>query len=404
MKVLLAHPGTQHAAQLARMLHRHGLLGDFWTGLALPEDGLLAKLARQTQHWPALAGLGSRIVSGIPTESLHTMPLVELAAVRRLRAGHDSHLTLHARNRKFQEKIPDASLAASDAVIGYDTSSWILATRARQMDRPFYLDRSIAHLAAYARIMAGLNRKYPDWAVPIAGRPAEIVAAEAQEHALARRIVVGGRFARDTLVQEGIAPEKISVNPYGVDWATFAPSDQPAETARPFRFLYVGSVLARKGVPVLLDAWRRLALPDAELWIAGGIGPRERRLIPDLPGLRMLGQVPRSQVPSLYAQADVFVLPSLFEGFGLVLLEALAAGLPIIATPHTGAVELLPNASLGELVTAGSVDELIAAMQRWHGQPNAHRKKTLAARAPLAAEFSWEAYGNRWAGILAYKT
>ena len=404
MNVLLAHPGTQHAPHLARELHRHGMLGEFWTGLAFSEGGLLAKIAGQSHRWPALAGLGSRIVDGIPSDRLHTMPLLELAALRRLRAGHDSHLTLHERNRKFQEKIPESALSANDAIISFDTSSWILTERAQRLNRPLYLDRSIAHPAAFARIMAGLNRQYPEWAVSVANRPAVVAEAETREHAQAQRIVVGGHFARDTLLQEGIPSEKIRMNPYGVDWSAFAAPEQSLTTPRPFRFLYVGSVLARKGVPVLLDAWRQLALQNAELWIAGSIGSRERRLIPSLPGLRMLGQVPRAQIPGLYAQADVFVLPSLFEGFGLVLLEALAAGLPIIATPHTGAVELLDDATLGELVAAGSVDELMGALQRWHGEPGIHRTKILAAHGRLAAKFSWTAYGDRWAKILSEKS
>lgn len=401
MHVLLAHPGTQHAPRLARELDRLGLLGEFWTGLALRDGGLLAVLAHRLRRWPAMAGLAARVVPGINSGRLHTMPLVELNAVRRLRAGHDSHSTLHERNRRFQEQIPEASLAANDAVIGFDTSSWILAERARQRGRPFCLDRTIAHPAAFARIMAGFNRQFPDWAVALEERPAMVADAEAREHELAARIVVGGSFARDTLVRAGIPSEKIRVNPYGVDWAGFAAPVHQTPASRPFRFLYVGSVVARKGVPVLLEAWRRLAPADSELWIVGNVGPRERRLIPDLPGLKLFGQTPRARLPALYAQTDVFVLPSFFEGFGLVLLEALAAGLPIIATPHTGAVELLRQPCLGELVTAGSVDELVAAMERWRTNPNGHRAKLAAAVASLADDFSWAAYGERWKKILA---
>jgi glycosyltransferase involved in cell wall biosynthesis len=395
MKVLLAHPGTQHAPRLAHELDERGALGEFWTGLALAEGGLAAGIARRLGRWPALAGLATRIVPGVTPARLHTLPLNELRALRRLRRGDDSPSTLHERNRRFQERIPAAAFRAHDAVIGFDTSAWILGERARRAGKPFLLDRSIAHPAAYARIVAGLNRQYPDWAEAVAGRPDYLVAAEAQEHALADRIAVGGSFARDTLVQEGIAAEKIRINPYGVDWTAFAPPAATGAPDRPFRFLYVGSVIARKGVPVLLDAWRRLALKNAELWIAGGIGPRERRLIPDLPGLKLLGQVPRAQIPGIFAQADVFVLPSLFEGFGLVLLEAVAAGLPLIATPHTGALELLAASAPGQLVAPGSVDELAAALQQWRAEPGAHRAAVARVREGLQEKFSWTAYGDR---------
>ena len=195
--------------------------------------------------------------------------------------------------------------------------------------------------------------------------------------------MVGGRFARDTLVAEGIPPEKIRVNPYGVDWAAFAPPAGAGAAARPFRFLYVGSVIARKGVPVLLEAWRQFAPKDAELWIAGGIGPRERRLIPELPGLRLLGQVPRAEIPALYAQADMLCCPSLFEGFGLVLLEALRRQPADRPRPSTGAEDLLQNRfEPGGTRRPGSVDELVGRPATLAGRSRAGiAPKILAARA-----------------------
>lgn len=400
MQVLLAHPGTQHSHRLARELERRGLLYEFWTGLAFHEGGAAAALARRFHRIPGLRGLGSRIVRGVSATRLHTLPGGELRALWRLRRGGDSHAVLHARNEKFQQAIPEASLARSGAVIGFDTSGWIIADRCRRLGRPFYLDRTIAHPAALARLMQDFGRRYPAWVGPLEKRPAEVIAAEQSEHELAHRIVVGGSFARDTLVAEGIDPAKIRVNPYGVDWNQFTtPLDPIASADRPLRFLYVGSVTARKGVPVLLDAWQALAPHDAELWLVGSVGPRESALIPSLPGLRLLGQVPHAEMARLYAQCDVFVLPSLFEGFGLVILEALAAGLPVISTPHTGAVDAVTSAALGQLVEAGSVEALLAAMRRYLDAPPS-RAAVRSATAVLHSAFSWEAYGDRWAALL----
>lgn len=398
MQVLLAHPGTQHAHRLARELERCGLLGEFWTGLAFHDGGAAAALARGLAALPGLGGLDSRIVRGVPAARLRTLPIGELRALWRLRRGGESHAVLHERNEQFQQAVPEASLARCSAVIGFDTSGWILAERCRQLGQPFHLDRSIAHPAALARIMRNLEMKYPEWTGPRADRPAALVLAEQVEHDLARRIVVGGSYARDTLVAEGIDPAKIRVNPYGVDWDRFAAP--PAEVAaRPMRFLFAGSVTARKGVPVLLDAWRALAPRDAELWLAGNVGARERALIPSLPGLRVLGQVPHADMARVYASCDVFVLPSLFEGFGLVILEALAAGLPVISTPHTGAADMVTDAALGRLVEAGSVEALAAAMRAYlEARPS--RAAVSAAAATLRDGFSWHAYGERWAALL----
>ena len=399
MNVLLAHPGTQHAPRLAAELERLGVLGGFWTGVGAVEGTARAALFRALRRLPALGGLSTRIVTGFPARKLHTLPGTEFTALWRMKRGGDGERVFHERNEQFQNSIPDSALTAVDVVIGFDTSAWRLAERCQAVGRRFILDRSIAHPAAYPPLQARLARLYPDWADAELARPAFVAAAEETEHRLADRIVVGCEFARHSLVAHGVSAEKVVVNPYGVDWDALAAAPAVERTERPLRFLYLGSVLARKGVPVLLDAWRRLAPRGAELWIAGGIGPRERSLIPDMPGLRVLGRVPRAEVPGLFAQCDVFVLPSLFEGFGLVILEALAAGLPVIATPHTGAVEAVREPSLGRLVPVLDADALSEALRHYVQQPP-ERRAVQAAAARLRDEFSWRAYGDRWGQIL----
>jgi len=401
MRVLLAHPGIQHALRLARELERTHLLGEFWTGLALAEDGLAAGLVTRLRRLPRVKGLSNRIARGVPAAKLRRVPFNEVSALARLSRGGDSLRILHERNQRFQDAIPQETLRVHDATIAFDTSAWRLADRTRSLGHPFYLDRTIAHPAAFARIEADLHRRFPDWCPAPRPRPDYLVAAEAEEHELARRIVVGGSFARNTLVAEGIPAGKVCVNPYGVEWTRFAAAPAIDRDKRPFRFLFLGSHLARKGLPVLLDAWRALGLRrgDAELWLAGHCGDRERALIPALPGLKLRGLVPHADVPALLAQTDVFVLPSFFEGFGLVLLEALAAGVPFISTPATGAVDLPPGAQLGTIIPAGSTEALLAAMEKFLAQPP-DRAALRAAVKAIEPQFSWEAYGDRWATLL----
>ncbi len=403
MKVLLAHPGTQHAFRLARELDHRGLLGEFWTGLALADGSIGAKVAGMARGWPVIGGLHSRVAHGIDRARIHTLPGIEIKALLGLRLGGEKLSILHERNRRFQAAIPDDVLRRSDAIVGFDTSSWLLAQRAHTFGRPLLLDRSIACASAVAPLFEKLHQQYPAWLATAEARPAWLVAAERQEHALADRIVVGGSFARDSLVAEGADAAKIRLNPYGVDWARFAAAAAATGPApgggRPLRFLFVGSLIGRKGLPVLIDAWRRLQPCDAELWLAGACGVHERPLIPELPGLRQLGRVPHADVPRLYGQADVFVLPSLLEGFSLVMLEALASGLPIIVTPNTGGADLLASDELGRLIEPGSVGALAEALHHYLEHPP-RREDVAAAAATLRARFSWAAYGDRWARLL----
>lgn len=388
MKALLAHPGTQHAFRLARELHRNGRLDGFWSSLVFAADGLPARLLG-----PRLPR--NRVLAEVPGSLLHARPWAEFLG--KLERG-DGEMIVHRRNARFQRAIPRSALARAGAVVAFDTSGWLLARRARDAGKPFFLDRTIAPPSVLARGLAALAAAYPDWPVETRPRPPVILRAEAEEHALATRIMVGSSFARDALAAEGVDAGRITVNPYGVDWSAFA-RPLPAVAARPFRFLFAGSVLTRKGVPVLLDAWRGLRRGDAELWLAGGVAPALRALLPDLPGLRVLGRVPNADMPALYAQADVLVLPSLQEGFSLVLLEALASGLRLVATPNTGAADLLDDPALGSLVECGSAGSLRAALERELARgPDRDAIRSGALR--LQTRFSWSAYGRRWADAL----
>ena len=143
-----------------------------------------------------MKGLSNRIARGVPAAKLHRAPLNEIRALVRLARGGDGLRILHERNERFQRAIPEETLRVHDATIAFDTSAWQLAERTRALGRPLYLDRTIAHPAAFARIEAELHRRYPDWCPAPQPRPAYLVAAEADEHRLARRISLGRGLIR----------------------------------------------------------------------------------------------------------------------------------------------------------------------------------------------------------------
>ena len=395
VKALLAHPGTQHSFQLAEQLQQRGCLGRFCTGIAYLPTGpfghyvqfLPAKVARQ---------LANRRLENVPANRVRTLPFAEWRALRRLYMQNEPQSVMFERNAVFQRNIPQRDLAESDVVIGFDTASWLLAERALALGHPFILDRTTGHPLAFQKILPPLHRKFPEWVTDVLPRLPRLLAAEQTEHRYAARIVVASSFARRTLVENAVPAEKIVVNPYGVDLDSFFPVSRP-DSSRPFRFVFVGSITASKGVPLLLDAWRALAPSDAEMWL---VGQREhKRKIPVLPGLRPIGKLPHRELPNVLRQCDVLILPSYFEGFGLVLLEALAAGLPIIATDATAAPDLITHGVEGYIVPVGDVEALQDAMQRFTASSADLALMSRAARS-AAERFTWDAYGNRWMEIL----
>jgi alpha-maltose-1-phosphate synthase len=398
-RILLTHPGTQHSHRLARVLEECERLGAFHTGFALVGGEYLDRLVG-TLPGRIRRLVANRRLEGVPPTKLTLHPWAELCFIGLSRLGFGSQSVFQWRNRVFQQGIPTDAIRRADAVIGFDTLSWLLATRCRKLGVPFILDQSIAHLECRAEAYQCLAEEFPEWPADLDPADPGLVEAQATELDCATRIAVASRFTRDSLIRRGVDPGKLVLHPYGVDARRFVVRRR--RTDGTLRFVFAGSLSARKGIPQLLRVWRKIADGRMELWLAGPVSREVRGLVPDLPGLKVLGSVPHRELPAVLGQCDVFVFPSYFEGFGLVLLEAMACGLPILTTPATAGPELLedPGAthetlSAGAIVPIGDDERLIAAMLRYKDQPDLAYEEGRRARE-IAETRTWSAYREQW--------
>ena len=157
----------------------------------------------------------------------------------------------------------------------------------------------------------------------------------------------------------------------------------------PLRFIYAGQLSLRKGIPLLLEAWNKAAIRDAELQLVGtwNLAEDKRATLPH--GVTWLPPCSREALRARFRSADVFVFPSLFEGFALALLEAMACGLPVIASEVTD-TDVLP-VGCGRLMPIGDLETLVECL-RWF---NTHRGKLVAMSLAIRAQaqrFTWENY------------
>ncbi len=396
IKTLLAHPGTQHSFHLARELERLGALEVFYTGVAWRPGGKLDRLMRFAPTQFARR-LGNRRLQ-VPFQTrVEKRTAIELMALWKTSLGHDEQEVMQERNQRFQESISKDALAAADVVIGVDTGSWILARSCRELRRPFVLDQSIGHPDAKQQMHERVREQYPEWDEGFEARLPAVREAEISEQQDATAIVAASSFTKRTLVENGVTPEKVHVVPYGVDCHRFHLGADGS--TRPFRFIFVGAITARKGIPLLAEAWRKLNPPDAELWLVGPTPAKARRLLSQIPRLHVKKAVPQREVPALLQQCDVFVFPSYFEGFGLVLLEAMACGLPVITTTATAGPDIVTSNRDGWIIEPGDVDALIERMQACLADRSQIKEMGGTARH-TAERFTWESYGRQWLGIL----
>jgi glycosyltransferase involved in cell wall biosynthesis len=209
--------------------------------------------------------------------------------------------------------------------------------------------------------------------------------------ALARRalhVVTVSEFSRGELADLlGLAPGDVTVIPGGVG-AAFTPQADAQSVrvalnlTRPY-IVCVASQTARKNLKALVPAAHRLAADGVEVVVAGGHRPQFARE-QGLDALRHLGAVPDVLLPGLYAGAEAFALPSLYEGFGLPVLEAMACGTPVVASDATA----LPETAGGgaRLVAPEAIPEALSELL---GDP-AERERLRAAGIERAASFTWE--------------
>ena len=209
------------------------------------------------------------------------------------------------------------------------------------------------------------------------------------ECSLADQILVNSDWSKDALIAEGVPVEKIQVIPLAYE----APHDaksferhytQSFGAERPLRVLFLGQINLRKGVAHLLEAVKLLAREHVEFWF---VGPMQINVPQELgrhPQIKWFGVAPRGEVERYYRDADVFILPTLSDGFGLTQLEAQAWKLPVIASRYCGeVVRDGVNGIVLEQVSAAAIAEVLRELLR---EPE--RLKEMAERSLVDECFS----------------
>jgi glycosyltransferase involved in cell wall biosynthesis len=204
--------------------------------------------------------------------------------------------------------------------------------------------------------------RWPGWETEILEVPEEYSQRRRQEWALANRVVVNSEFCRRALLEQGVPAEKLAVVPLcfeegagskeqgarsekqrahsserGAPSLSAFLSPLPAPRS-PLRVLFLGQVILRKGIQYLIEAARKLTDENVRFDIFGPIGISRDAVASAPANVTFHGRVPRAQASDWYRQSDVFVLPTISDGFALTQLEAMAHGVPVIATPNCGEV------------------------------------------------------------------
>jgi glycosyltransferase involved in cell wall biosynthesis len=255
-----------------------------------------------------------------------------------------------------------------------------------------YIERGSRHILSQQAILQAIAKA----GLPSETVPGYAVKRELQGYALADRITVPSQHAEQSFVDEGVPRDRLFRNPYGVDLSMF-PATDAADPGVP-TILFVGAWSYQKGVDLLLKAWR--GMHGVRLLHVGAVADAP---LPSDAGFEHHAPVPQWELTRFYRQAHVFVLPSRQDGFGMVLSQALASGVPVVCSTRTGGEDLqqlMPDATWIGVVPHEDVHELAAAIRQMMSRAVAMRgARDLMGRARQA--LSWRAYGERYAFELA---
>jgi glycosyltransferase involved in cell wall biosynthesis len=213
-----------------------------------------------------------------------------------------------------------------------------------------------------------------------------------EEYELATLVVVLSEKAAESFRVAGFPDEKLFYLPRGVDIERFKPGTRPPI----FRAIFSGALIERKGIHHLLEAWHRLNLRDAELWLLGSVHDEVKPYLKKFgrENIRVLGF--KRDLENYLNQGSVYVFPSRLEGSAKTIYEAAASGLPMITTREAG--DVVRDGVEGIIVQPGDVDSIAAAIEHLYRHPEIVASMSGAARQRAVENFTWDHYRTRLLG------
>jgi glycosyltransferase involved in cell wall biosynthesis len=242
--------------------------------------------------------------------------------------------------------------------VGLESLRW-----AKSAGVPAVLDNPNGHIRNFANVY---RREWARWhGGRYPGHPTSAMIERIElEYALADRIRVSSTWAKESMVRHGVAAEKVFVCAQPIDLTRFVPPVNRAAGVGPLRISFAGILDLRKGFVYLLRAARALGRGRAAIELVGAVGDRasKRILARERIGLDVT-VAPGDPVPA-HHRAEVFVQPTLEDGFGFAVVEAMACGLPVIITDQCGAAEWVSHRETGWIIPAGDERALTDVLER----------------------------------------
>ena len=394
MKVLVCQHGARHRYAVARLLDEAGMLSRLYTDSS--QYSPLGKLCRRLS--PRIGGsigrLSRREIPGIPLDKIFSTDAVFWSELFGLRHRHDHHiLRCYRRHKTLSRAMQRWGTADAGAVYVMYHEDLDFVRYAKDKGLKIVVDVFVNPLMDH--IVNAECQRYPGWEAPVAPSVLEFADCLIEEALdLADVALCPSEWVAEgvTTLSPKEAP-KIRICPYGSSISYGDLANVPV----PGRIFHAGNCLLRKGLPDLARAADILKpkYPYLDFRVAGITDPAVHRRR-ECRNLNFLGNLSHEQMQEEFLSADMFVLPTHAEGLASVIIEAIAAGCPVITTKRAGVA--IEDGVNGILVAPGDVEALAGAIEKVHC--DRLLRDTLAANTrTLAANYTMDAWKQRLVNI-----
>ncbi len=291
------------------------------------------------------------------------------------------------------KRIPEDT----DALVAIAGAGLKTGRLVQQRGGRFVCDRGSTHQRYQEQLV---RSEYRLWGVDLPVSDIRDTVREEEIYAQADAITVPSSFALRSYVEMGVPREKLRVIPYGAELS--AVSAEALTVSDGLDVLFAGAVSLRKGVPYLLEAFARLKVPGKRLRLAGSLEPDIKQVLRRLPmdGVELLGPLPKAELMALMRRSQVLVLPSVEDGFGLVMAEAMACGCAVVASTNTGADDLYSDGCEGFIVPVRDPGVIAHRLQRLADDRELLATMRDAAVKRVERIGGWSEYGEQWVTLL----
>ena len=377
MKARVITTIRSHYFHLARGLHKHGLLSDIYSGY--PKFKL-----RNEKH----------LDHKIKTFPYFTTPLLFAQRYIKKFVDHSSyiHYFTHKKFSNYISNLDNPNHLIAMSLLGLEAGDAV------QKNGKFWIcDVPTTHKLFRNDL---IEEEYKNYNLKFIKDSQKLIDRELLEYENSDFISVPSKFVYDTFVKYGFK-KKLFLNPFG-SAPILNKKLKKKINHNKFRAIFVGQVCLRKGIFYLIEAFKKFKHQDKELIIIGNIDSdiKDMFLKKLDSDIKFLGAVPHDMLKDYYLSSNVLVLPSIEEGFSLVLGEAMSFGCPVITTTNSGAEQNIIDGEHGFIIPIRSSNDIFEKMQLLADDLELQKKLSTNCLSYIDKIRGWETYGDKWANFI----